>query len=186
MELDRLIQERRSYRSLEQTEISRDHIDELAKAAQLTLSCYNNQPWRYVFAHNEKTLENMHEALAKGNEWAKRASLIVAVASKPDLDCQVKGREYYLFDTGMATAIMILKATDMGLVAHPIAGFDEQKTKEILSIPDEYTVITLIIIGKKADHVYEDLSEFQKETEMQRPERKPLHEIARINSFTVD
>jgi hypothetical protein len=51
--------------------------------------------------------------------------MIIAVFSQKDLDCIRRGgREYYLFDTGMATAFMILRAMGLGLVAHPIAGFN--------------------------------------------------------------
>ena len=61
----------------------------------------------------------------------------------------------------MATAFIILRATELGLVAHPIAGFDEDKVKEILGIPDDRRVITLVIVGKHMDTVSPVLSEKQ-------------------------
>jgi len=119
----------------------------------------------------------------KGNEWTKTASLIIAVASRRDMDCVVKEREYYLFDTGMATAFLILRATELGLVAHPIAGFDEEKAKEILGIPVDMRLITLVNIGKHVLPPNALLNEKQAEAEKERPERLPLNEIMRMNHF---
>jgi nitroreductase len=61
---------------------------------------------------------------------------------------QDKGRDYFLFDTGTETGFLVLRATDLGLVAHPIGGFDEQKVEEVLHIPPHMTVITLVIHGR--------------------------------------
>jgi nitroreductase len=95
----------------------------------------------------------------------------------------VKEREYYLFDTGMATAFLILRATEMGLVAHPIAGYDEGKAKEILGIPVDMGLITLVIVGTHLLPVNSLLNEQQAENEKTRPARLPLSEIMRINRF---
>jgi nitroreductase len=186
MELTGLIDQRRAYRSLEPVSIDEKTVSTLAEIACLSPSCFNNQPWRYVFVYDKSRLEEMFEALAKGNMWAHRASLIVAVVSKAEFDCRIKGRDYYLFDTGMATAFMILKATDLGLVAHPIAGFDEQKVKEILGVPEDRTVITLVIVGKHSATIRPELSEKQVAWEKKRPERLPLEKFAYHNGYNPD
>jgi nitroreductase len=177
------IEKRRAYRSLEQFEITEDLIQELAKAAQLTPSCFNNQPWKFVFVYDRDMLIKMREALSRGNEWIHAASLIIAVFGKKEEDCNLKGREYYLFDIGMACAFIQLRATEMDLVAHPIAGFREEKVKEILRIPLEMKVITLINVGKKSDKISELLSEKQIEMENTRPKRKSLEEFLYRNRY---
>lgn len=177
MDVQTAIETRRAYRSLASAEITDDLISDLATCAQLSASCYNNQPWRYVFVYDPRVLKPMREALSKGNEWAYNASMIIAVFSRKDLDCTTEGREYFLFDTGMATAFLILRATELGLVAHPIAGFKEAKVKEILGIPEDMNVITLVICGKHTNTIQPELSEKQAEAEKSRPERKPLEEF---------
>ena len=107
-------------------------------------------------------LEKMRDALSSGNSWAHAASLIIAVFSKPEDDCVIKDRIYHQFDCGLAVGFLILRATELGLVAHPIAGFSPKKTRAILGIPDEYKVITLIIVGKHAADISPVLSEKQK------------------------
>jgi len=128
--------------------------------------------------------EELYSALSKNNIWAHDASMIVALFSKSDLDCRVMGRDYYLFDTGMATAFMILRATELGLVAHPIAGYNEEKVKEIFGIPEDMKVIILVNIGKHSDKIKDFLSEAHKKAERTRPERLPLEEIVYIDRFT--
>lgn len=183
MDVNDAIKKRRAYRSLENIVITENMINELATSAQLFCSCFNNQPWRYVFVYDSTILKNLHTVLSPGNEWAKSASMIIAVLSKPDLDCIIKERKYYAFDTGMATASLILRATELGLVAHPIAGFSPKKTREILGIPQDMEVITLIIIGKKSDKINPDLSDQQVEAEERRPARKPLDKIIHLNKY---
>ena len=153
--LKELVEKRRAYRALEETEITQEMIEDLALTAQKSAFCFNYQPWNFIFVYEKKALNELFEALSEGNSWAKKSSMIVAVFSKKDLDCVIgKSREYYLFDTGMATAFMILRATEMGLVIHPIAGYSHSKAKEILEIPEEMTLITLLVVGKKSDILY--------------------------------
>lgn len=104
----------------------------------------------------------------------------MAVYSKKDYDCVVKDREYYLFDTGMAVALMILRATELGLVAHPIAGYDQDKAKRVLGIPEEAILITLIMVGRRSERAISGLSSKQREAEAKRPPRKSFEEIAKI------
>jgi nitroreductase len=178
------IQARRAYRSLEPVEITEELIRDLAESARLTPSCFNNQPWRFVFVHDPDVLEKLHGAMSKSNEWVQAASMIIAVFSREDLDCRIRGRNYYLFDTGMATAFIILRATELGLVAHPIAGYDEGAVKQILGLPEDMQVITLVNVGKHSETIGPLLTEKQAETEKKRPERLPLEEFAYVNGFT--
>ncbi|MFX1486473.1 MAG: nitroreductase family protein [Promethearchaeota archaeon] len=183
MNVEEAISKRRAYRSLEPFEITEQLIEDLAKSIQLAPSCFNNQPWRFVFVYEDKALKKMHTALTPANRWAKHASVIVAVFSRADYDCQLKERDYFLFDTGMATAYLILRATELDLVAHPIAGYSEDIVKDILDIPEDMKVITLVIVGKHSKEIADYLSENQKERERKRPERLPLKDFAYLNRY---
>jgi nitroreductase len=128
-------------------------------------------------------LKKMHEALSSGNEWAHKASMIIVVLGKQEDDCVIHDRIYYRFDIGMATEAMILRATELGLVAHPIAGYSPRKTREILGIPDDIDVIALVIVGKHSDKISSILSEKQVEAEEERPERISLDNFVYINRY---
>jgi nitroreductase len=157
MDVIEAVKERRAFRSLDSVEITDELIKDLASSAQLAPSCFNNQPTRFVFVYAPDALEKMHDALSRGNEWVHSASLIIAVFSK--------------------------RATELGLVAHPIAGFSPKKTKEILGIPEEYKVITLVNVGKHSETISPVLSEKQVEWEKKRPERFPLEKILYLNKY---
>jgi nitroreductase len=141
--------QRRSLRSFARVEIGDTLIRELAAAASRAPSCSNKQPWRFVFTRSRDGLNRLVSVLAPGNAfWAKRASMIIAVWSQADLDCRTPdGRDYYQFDTGMATALLLLAATERNLVTHPLAGFDAQAARNVLALPAGGQVITLIIVG---------------------------------------
>src|SRR3989339_848341 len=100
MDVKEAIEKRRAYRALGPVEVTDGIIRELATAAQLTASCFNNQPWKFVFVRSEEALAKARECLSKGNEWAKEAPLIIAAFARKENDCVIKEREYYLFDLG--------------------------------------------------------------------------------------
>jgi nitroreductase len=183
MNVKEAIEKRRAYRSLVPVKISKDLIYDLAKCAQITASCFNNQPWRYIFVYDPITLKKMHEALSSGNNWAHKASMIIVVIGKEEDDCVIHDRIYYRFDIGMATEAMILRATELGLVAHPIAGYSPKKTREILGIPEDIDVIALVIVGKQSDKISSVLSDKQIEAEKKRPERMEIDEFVYINRY---
>lgn len=185
MELSDVIKSRRAFRSLEKTEVTDDLIKTLASAASLSPSCFNRQPWNYVFVHEKKALEGLKGALSRGNEWAHNASMIIAVLSKEADDCVLEQRKYYLFDTGMASAFLILKATELGYVAHPIAGYNPETVKKAINSPDDMEIITLIIFGKHKAEIDQSLSEKQKEAEAYRPERKSFEQFACHNTYCL-
>ncbi|NVM17557.1 MAG: nitroreductase family protein [Candidatus Lokiarchaeota archaeon] len=181
MSVKETIEKRRAYRSLDSVEITRELIEDLAEVARITPSCANKQPWRFVFVYDKNKLSELFTALSEGNKWVKKASMIIGVFTEPQNDCIIGERLYYLFDTGMATAFIILRATELGLVAHPIAGFKEELAKEILSIPKELRLITLIVVGKHSEIINPVLSDSMKLGETQRPPRKFIDEFIYIN-----
>jgi nitroreductase len=183
MTVKEAIEQRRAYRSFDPVIINNELISNLGEIASLAPSCMNKQPWRFLFCNSPEVLQKIHPALSPGNDWAKSASMIVAVFSAKELDCRVKGRDYYLFDCGMATAFIILRATELELVAHPIAGFDEEQVKAALNIPEEMTVITLVNIGKHSAIINPALSENMILGEKNRPERYPLEKTVFLNNY---
>ncbi len=183
MDVKKAIEKRRAYRSFIPVKIDKKIIKDLAECARISESCFNNQPWNYIFVYEKDKLNEMHEALSKGNDWAKKASMIIVVIGKKDDDCVIYDRIYYRFDIGLATQNIILRATELGLVAHPIAGYSPKKTRKILGIPENFDVITLVIVGKHSDKIDPILSQKQIEAEKDRPVRKKIEEFVFYNKY---
>jgi nitroreductase len=182
MDVREAILKRRAYRALGPVDITDDMVKELADAARLSASCFNNQPWRFVFVRSASALAKVHEALNKNNGWACKAPLIIAAFAKKENDCLIKEREFYLFDLGMAVSALLLRATELGLVAHPIAGFDPDKIRQALNIPEGNMVLTVVIVGKKTDDL-SSLTPGQASAEAARPPRLAPENIYGIDSY---
>jgi len=161
MDVYRAIEARRAYRSLTPEPITDSVIRDLAHSARLAPSCFNHQPWRFVFVRDAEKLTAMREVLSGGNQWAFAASLIVAVFSRAGDDCIIRDRVYHQFDCGLSVGFLMLRAVELGLVAHPIAGFSPKRTRDVLKIPEEYQVIALVIVGRRAGIANPGLSEKQ-------------------------
>jgi nitroreductase len=177
MEVERAIETRRARRALDGRSIDSNTIEVLINALRLSASCFNNQPWRVLLVDEKESLENVRGALSKGNIWATRAPLIMVITANPEDDCRLSDRrDYFLFDCGLAVGQMLLAATGMGIIAHPIAGYKPEIVREALSIPDEYVIVALVICGYPGDD-QSLLSDRQLISEKVRPERKPIGDI---------
>jgi nitroreductase len=179
------IDQRRAKRALSDKKISEDIISRIMTAATYAPSCFNNQSWRFLVVTDDEGLSKVHEALSSGNYWVKKAPLVVVVATKPDLGCQLSDRrDYALFDCGLATENLMLQAFKEGIYAHAIAGFDPFKIKESFHIPDEYVVITLVAVGYPGDDSF--LSEKHKDLEYSPRSRKPDSEVVCSNAWRFE
>ncbi|MGZ5424211.1 MAG: nitroreductase family protein [Candidatus Aminicenantales bacterium] len=183
MDVITAIETRRATRSLAPTEITDDLVRDLASHAGLAPSCSNSQPWRFVFVFDPAKLDALKPVFSRGNQWCHAASLVVAVFSRKEDDGVIRDREYYQFDTGLAVAFLILRATELGLIAHPIAGYNPEKVREVLGIPVDYQVITLVNIGMRAAEINPTLGPEKLEAERKRPERLPLERFAFMNNY---
>jgi len=176
------IEKRKSKRAISNKNIPPEVIGRIMTTATLAPSCFNNQPWRFIVVHEEPFLKNVKAALSTGNYWARPAPVIIVSCTKSDLDClPPDGREYAYFDTGLAAENCMLQAVKEGLIAHPIAGFNQADVKKALSVPEEYTVITLIVMGYPGDPSV--LNEKHRQAEDAGRDRLPLDQVVMYDKW---
>lgn len=177
-----LLNKRKASRAIATEKLNDEVIHKLMSAAQLSASCFNNQPWRFLFLTEPAALEKGRKALSGGNSWAKTAPLLIVGFSKSDLDCQMKdGRQYYLFDLGMACQLILLQATELNLIARPMAGYSSQVIRDEFNIPAEWEIYVMIAVGYEGD--ISQLSEDLQKKSLAPRTRKPLAENFFINQF---
>lgn len=175
--INELIQIRRARRALSQEKISDEQLKVLLQAAHLAPSCANKQPWRFIAVRSQDILTRLHETLSGGNYWMKKAPALIVVHSKKEMDCQLSdNRDYFLFDLGQAVAFLQIQATQMGLVAHPVAGFDPIGVKKILQIPQEHVIITIIAVAYPEKDL-SGLSEKHQSAELSERDRQPIESV---------
>lgn len=152
-----------------------DVLDTLFEAARWAPSYGNRQPWRFVVARSPEVLEQLRDTLTRGNQYARAAPVLVALAADPE-DAQIRdGREYYLLDCGLALENLLLQSVALGLHAHPMGGFDEAAVRAALRIPERVRVVALIAIGYPGELAALDPS--TREREERERIRKPLDEV---------
>ncbi|TYB84174.1 MAG: nitroreductase [Kosmotoga sp.] len=167
---------RRARRSIRKDKVPRKDIERLIKAAHLAPSCFNKQPWRFVAVDDGETLEKLHNYISAGNSWMNNAPVLIVVYSSKELDCELSdNRDYYLFDTGLAVGMLLVQATKMGLIAHPVAGYKPKKFKEILELPDNSVLITVIAVGYQGESSL--LNEKNQKEEITGRKRNPVESI---------
>lgn len=110
--------------------------------------------------------------------------MLLVVLSKREFDCIIREREYYQFDTGIAMGLLMLMATEMGLVAHPVAGFSPKKTREILGIPEDVAVITVMAIGRKSYGRTANVTDEQWNVDSARPVRLRYPEFVYMERYS--
>src|SRR3989344_3061147 len=130
--------------------ISDKELFTLFEAARWAPSCFNNQPWRFIYAQrNTKSWTPIFNLMGEFNQsWTHTAAVLIVVVSKNNFDHNNKPSRTHSFDTGAAWQSLALQASLMGLVAHGMEGFDYEKAKSELHIPDDHTVEAMVAIGK--------------------------------------
>ncbi|MHC1694909.1 MAG: nitroreductase family protein [Eubacteriales bacterium] len=164
-----------SARALDSAGIPREEIMALIEAARYAPSCFNEQPWRFLIADEEDTLEKMRSVLTPSNRtWAGKAPVLLLLAAKKDFTTTGKDNFWHSFDAGTAWGFLSLEAQRRGLIAHAMGGFDDEAAAKSFGISDEYEVLTIIAVGHPGNP--DDLSpELQKRE--QPGTRKPAEEL---------
>jgi nitroreductase len=170
-----------SPRAMSGEEIDEATLFSLFEAAKWAPSSNNNQPWRFIYSRrNTKSWTTFFNLLDEGNQgWAKNAAVLIVVISKPTFD-NGKNARTHTYDAGAAWENFALQGSLMGLVVHGMQGFDYDKAKEVLQVPNGYQVEAMIAVGKKGKK--EDLPAYQQEREFPSP-RKAIAEIAMEGVF---
>lgn len=140
---------RHSKRAFLDRPVPEESLQRIFEIIRWSPSCNNNQPWRFVFVTDSDNKAAFAEGLARGNEWAAAAPLLIAVCARPEDDYNREDDpvQYYQFDCGLAVMSLLLAAVDEGLMAHAMAGYSAPAVKSALDIPDDYHVITVIAMG---------------------------------------
>ncbi len=122
-------------------EIEPEKLNRILEAGRLAASARNNQPWRFIVVQEKKLVEELSQAFSESNRVIKNAPVILVICARAVDDVIRDGKEYYLFDVGLAVSNMLLAATDQGLVTHLMTAFDEVQVKQTLNLPVDLRVV---------------------------------------------
>lgn len=145
-----LFLDRWSPRAMSGEGLSEAELLTLFEAARWAPSSYNNQPWRIMYARRGTPhWQTFFDLLVEGNRvWAKDAAALVLFASKETLDYNGKPYPTHSFDTGAAWENLALQGALMGLVVHGMQGFDYERARAALAVPDGFRVEAMAAVGR--------------------------------------
>ncbi len=181
--IEELFLKRWSPRALSGEPVSQAELNRLFEAARWAPSTYNEQEWRYLYARRDTPAwSTFMNILAEANQaWCLNAGALIVVLSKKTFARNGKPNVVHTFDAGLSSMSIMLQATAMGLIAHGMAGFDRDKARTDLKVPDDFAVEAMIAVGRPGDP--DKLPEMFRAGEVPSG-RKPVAEIAREGSFS--
>ncbi len=147
-----LILNRWSPRAMTGEELSPSELLSLFEAARWAPSSYNNQPWRFLYARKNTPHWNLFfDLLVDFNKgWCQKASVLGVIASHKIFEKNKKASATHAYDTGAAWENFALEGNSRNLVVHGMEGFDYQKARTTLHIPEEFEVLAMFAVGKPA------------------------------------
>ena len=173
-----LIAARWSPRAFAPSPVETDHLYRIFEAARWAPSSFNEQPWGFIVAtkNDLDAHRSVADCLVEGNRrWAEFAPVLMISVAKLAFDHNGKPNRHSYHDLGQAVALMLVQATDLGLVAHQMGGFNQDKARAKLSIPDDYDPVAGIALGYPGDT--EKLPQELKAAEKEPRQRKGLEDF---------
>ena len=159
-------------------------LHRLFEAARWAPSSFNEQPWAFVIAtkQDEEAHRAFADCLVEGNrQWAEHAPVLMFSLAKLTFDHNGKPNRHGYYDAGQAVAMMMVQATDLELVARQMGGFDQDKARTTLKLPENYDPVAAIALGYPGDA--EQLPPESQKREFAPRERKSFQEFVWSGTF---
>jgi nitroreductase len=171
--IDPLFVNRWSPRAMSGEAISEEELATLFEAARWAPSSGNSQPWRFLYARRDTAHWPLFLDLLveRNREWCVNAAVLVVFTSRTTLEGNGRPLPTHSYDTGAAWASFALQGWLTGLVVHGMAGFDYERARRVLNVPDDFTVEAMAAVGRPGP--IENLSDFQRGREKP-SQRTPL------------
>ena len=155
------IRKRRSIRRYTGEPIPREDLETIVDAGRLATTGGNKQPWTFIVVTDKSMIDKLKVAAA----WMDKAAAIIVVV----LDASTR---WWLEDGSAAIENMLIAATAMGYGSCWLEGNTlplEEEFKELLGVPKEKRLLTLIPLGVPAEWPTKD--------------KKPLEEVLHWERF---
>lgn len=149
MELDKVIKERHSVRNFRKgKKPNYNQIIEAIEAATKTPLAGNHASLKYILVQDKEKIKKLAQASVQ--DFVADVDFLVVVCSDKSFlvkSYYERGEIYSRQQAGASIQNMLLKITDLGLVANWVGAFSDETVKSILKIPEDIDVEAIIPIG---------------------------------------
>lgn len=164
------MEDRFSVRHFQDREVEQDKIDQLIEAARKAPSAKNVQPWHFVIIQDKKKRDQLTD-ICKGQAFVSQAPISIAVCANHLDYTMTSGEKAYTVDAVIAAEHIALEAVAQGLGTCWMGAFYADQLAELIDLPREYKVVTVLPIG------YPDCKKNKRNL-------KPIKEIVSYDSFS--
>jgi nitroreductase len=138
MDVYQCIRTRVAVRSFTPDPVPGSVIEKILRAGRWAPSQRNRQPWHFIVVQDRQTLKELGSLTANG-PYIADAPLAIAIA--------MENARMPQFDAGRLIENMLLAAWSEGVGTCFVGGFDHEKVKELLHIPESMEFITAMPYG---------------------------------------
>jgi nitroreductase len=151
--IELVILDRWSPRAMSGDNIEEGELLRLFEAARWAPSSFNAQQWRALYARRAtEHWPTFLNFLVEANKlWAQNAAALVVFISRRTFDYNGEASITHSYDCGAAWENFALQGFSQGLVVHGMQGFDYERARTELKIPDEFQVEAMAAVGKPGD-----------------------------------
>ena len=148
-----LTKRRRSIRTFTEEALEQEQVVELMKTALMAPSSKTARPWDFVLVDDKELLRQIAECKPAGAQMLGGAALAIVVV----LDRERS--DVWIEDGSVASAMLLFAAESLGLGAcwvqvrnrlHDSELSSGEYVKELLGIPPEKEVLSIVAVGHKA------------------------------------
>lgn len=152
----RLTLRRRSVRKYGGEEVSDDIISEIMKVALAAPSSFGHNPVEFIVVRDKEMIKNIAYCKRMGGTQIIGADAVIVVMVRTGNKQQA---EFWVEDGAIASAYILLAVEQYNLGACWVhirnrkgkRGTSDEEIRELLDVPDSYTVLNLVAIGTKGE-----------------------------------
>ncbi len=141
---------RKSIRKYKKDPIGEEKLMRVLEAGWRAPSAVNRQEWKIICVRDPEKISRLQDEACYGQKQVGMAPAFIAVCGTKDIIMPC-GQSAVSLDCSIAMSFMLLEAREEGLGMCWLGRFDEQPVREILGIPEDYTVVAVSPIGFAED-----------------------------------
>jgi nitroreductase len=148
-----LIMKRRSTRKFTEEALAPEQVELILKAALMSPTSKSSNAWQFLLVEDKEMLEKLSYCKKIGSKPIAGCALAIVVMADPFTS------DVWIEDSSIASIMMQLQAEDLGLgscwiqIRERSTATDtpsDEYVKELLDIPLQMQVLSIIVIGHKA------------------------------------
>lgn len=191
MSIKELIKKRRSIRKFRQEKIPLDTLISLIDVSRLSPSAANLQPWEFIVINEKNLCEEIFFTLSWAgyispkrtpSEGERPVAYIAIIINK------TINKDNYEHDCGAAAQNIMLSALEEGIGSCWLGAINREKIREILKLPKEYIIDTVIALGyplefPQIEEAKNNIKYYLDEEDKLHVPKRKLEDILHINKW---